>query len=368
MKIGILAAELTPGSGWATYSLSLLRALRDLGAELVIATPRNSPPSPEWQQQPILPTVTPPDRGTLPRLLAAYPALRRRFAACDVIHTLVEPYAPLAVALAGARPAFITGHGSYVHLPRVRRWPVGALYARAFRRSRMICVSAHTAQIAQQITPGLRTQVIPNGVDAVRFAELPPAPEAKGGPLVLASGGVKARKGTLALVQACAVVRQQIPDLRCVVLGGLDAEPAYTAQVRAAINALSLQDCVTLAGYVDDLTLRGWYGAADLFVLPSVQAGWKFEGFGLVYLEAGAAGLPVIGATGSGASDAILHEQTGLLVDHTRLSEALPQAMLRLLQNSDDARHWGRGGRAHAQAQTWTRAAQSLLAAYQAAL
>ena len=70
----------------------------------------------------------------------------------------------------------------------------------------------------------------------------------------------------------------------------------------------------------------------------------------------------------SGASDAILHEQTGLLVDHTRLSEALPQAMLRLLQNSDEARHMGQAGRAHAQAQTWTRAAQSLLAAYQAAL
>ena len=77
----------------------------------------------------------------------------------------------MAAAVAGGRPLLVTAHGSYVNLPRMRRFPVGNLYQRALERARLICVSRYTAQVARELMPGARVQVINNGVDVARFLE-----------------------------------------------------------------------------------------------------------------------------------------------------------------------------------------------------
>jgi phosphatidylinositol alpha-1,6-mannosyltransferase len=165
-----------------------------------------------------------------------------------------------------------------------------------------------------------------------------------------------------------AAVRQQIPGVQCVILGSLNTRSGYIACVKAAIAELGLTDCVHLLGRVSDETLLGWYGAADVFVLPSINDGWKFEGYGLVHMEASAAGLPVIGTTECGAADAIDDGVTGLLVPQSGIAEALPGAILSILSDPARARRMGDAGRARAQRQTWDHVAQQMIALYESEL
>jgi phosphatidylinositol alpha-1,6-mannosyltransferase len=165
-----------------------------------------------------------------------------------------------------------------------------------------------------------------------------------------------------------AVVRQQIPDAQCVILGSIDMDSDYTRQVQEAIVSLGLQEHVHLPGRVPEPTLLAWYGAADVFVLPSINAGWKFEGYGLVHMEASAAALPVIGTRDCGAEDAIDDGVTGLLVPQTGIDDALPQAILSILSDPTHARQMGEAGREKARRETWDHVAQHMIALYESEL
>jgi glycosyltransferase involved in cell wall biosynthesis len=231
--------------------------------------------------------------------------------------------------------------------------------------------------------PGIKTVVVNNGVDVERFAGISrrkfteSTGETSVGqgeiypkhiPTVLTVGGVKARKGTLELVRAMALVHEQIPDVHCIVIGSTDAEPLYTQTVRARIERLGLNDCVHMLGFVPEDVLMDWYANADVFVLPSMNVGWKFEGYGLAHIEASAAGLPVIGTTNCGAEDAIDDGVTGLLVEQARVEELLPSAILRLLTDKTLAAPMGAAGREKARRQTWDHVAAQMLAIYETAL
>lgn len=366
-RVGLLASDLTLRHGWASYSLRLAEALRDAGVELTIVAARNSPPLDGVRVLPMLPTVLPRERAPLLKQALRLPQARAAFATCDIIHATAEPYAPLAAIVAGSRPLFITGHGSYVRYRRVARPPFDRLYAWAYRRSTMICVSHYTARAAHAALPGLHAVVVNNGVDAARFASLPPLDEPPAGPTVLSVGAVKARKGTLELVRAMAAAREQRPDAQCVIIGSLDHEPGYVAHVRAEIARLRLQKTVHLLGHVPERVMLGWYGAAQVFVLPSINAGWKFEGFGLTLMEASAAGLPVIGTRDCGAEDAVEDGVTGLLVPQTSLAAALSGAILSLLNDPARAARMGAAGKARAERQTWSRVAEQVIALYRQA-
>ena len=116
---------------------------------------------------------------------------------------------------------------------------------------------------------------------------------------------------------------------------------------------------------VAEETKLAWYGAADVFALPSLHVGRKFEGFGLIYLEASASGLPVIGTLDSGAEDAIEHGGTGLLVPQSGVTGALADAIISLLRNPERASQMGAAGRDSVQNRTWDNAARQWLALYE---
>jgi phosphatidylinositol alpha-1,6-mannosyltransferase len=284
---------------------------------------------------------------------------------CDIIHSTVEPYAPLARLVAGRRPCCITAHGSFVRSLPQRRWPGGWLYRQSLRHSHLVCVSNYTANVAQQVLPGVRTSVIANGIDAAVFNAAPSQKIATQGPTILSVGEVKARKGTLELLQAIAVVRQSIPDVQCVIIGNVDKASDYVAQVRQEISALGLEGQVHLLDQVGDSTLANWYAAADLFVVPAINVGAKFEGFGLVFLEASAAGLPVVGTSGSGVEDAIDDGVTGLLVPQSTVTADLPNAIITLLTDRARAERMGAAGREWAKNHGWDVAVSKLLTLYE---
>ena len=367
MRIGLIAPDLSTENGWATYSLNLIRQLRARGIATTIVCARNSA-AVEFETHPLLPTVTPPERHTFIKSLRLIPRVKRLLRDCDLVHSTIEPYAILAAAVAGGRPLFATAHGSYVNLPRMRRFPVGNLYRRAFQRARLICVSRYTAQAARELMPGARVQVISNGVDIARFLEPPAQQVKKRGPTVVAAGGIKPRKGTLQLVEAIAVLRERLPQAQCLIMGNPQPGSAYTTQVERRIDELGLRDNVHIMGFVEDELMRAWLAAADVFALPAMNDGYWFEGFGLVLVEAGAAGTAVVGTDGCGVADAIKHGETGLVVSQADVAEALPRALLELLENPARATKMGAAGRRRAQSQTWASVAEQVIDLYQQAL
>jgi phosphatidyl-myo-inositol dimannoside synthase len=94
----------------------------------------------------------------------------------------------------------------------------------------------------------------------------------------------------------------------------LAGEGPATPAVRAAVARNGLEDRVRLLGRVTDVELARLYSGADLFVMPNVPVAGDIEGFGVVMLEAGANGLPVVGAGIEGIRDVVRDGENGHLV------------------------------------------------------
>ena len=183
------------------------------------------------------------------------------------------------------------------HLDTFTTPALAACHERAIVRPRaLVCVSA---AVAAEVAAGWgrAATVIPNGVDAARFADAAgPAGEPgrrtwreRLGRYVLAVGGIEPRKGTLDLVEAFADVQARRPELSLVVAGGetLFDYRDYRAQVEDRAAQLGVRPVVL--GPVTDRELPALVAAADVFAFPSTK-----EGFGLAAMEALAAGVPVV--------------------------------------------------------------------------
>lgn len=370
MHLGIVTCELKPTHGWARYSLDLLTALHRAGIRLTVAASSSSPTDFPFPVYPILPEAVPAPRFLPPRLGLAIPRVWAALRGADLIHTLIEPFSHLGAVVAGHRPHLISAHGTYAALPTLAHPISRPVYARTYRRAaNIICTSRYTQGVLLKSVPQARSTVIPNAVDAADFAMRVQAaqPFEKTGAVILTVGAVKPRKGVLALIRAFSAVHQRHPESHCVVVGSL-SDTVYADTLRSEIARLDLENHVTLTGRVSDDDLMRWYRTADVFALPALNDGPRFEGFGLVYLEASAAGLPVIGTRDCGAQEAIIDRQTGLLVSQTGVVDELTAALGQLLDSPTLSIQLGENGRAHAATQTWERAAQAFIAAYEQAL
>ena len=161
-----------------------------------------------------------------------------------------------------------------------------------------------------------------------------------GGVHLLYAGAVTRAKGVLDLLNALRRIPGEPPWVMHIV-GNTEAEPETTRMLRQGIIALPEPERVHVYGHVDDERLEALYAMADLFVLPS-----RWEGYGIVFLEAMARGLPVVATTAGAIPEVVEHMRTGLLVapgDAKGLAEALETTIadtplrLRLGQAAHDA-------------------------------
>ena len=162
----------------------------------------------------------------------------------------------------------------------------------------LVCVSRHWQdRLAEEFR--VRATLIPNGIDAARFAgagaSRGSARDAFGWSdrrIVLAVGGIEPRKGSRTLLAAFARLHRSDPALLLAIAGGetLFDYADYRAGWEEDLRASGLPgDAVTILGRIDDDAMPGMYRGADVLAMPSER-----EGFGLVALEAMAAGTPVV--------------------------------------------------------------------------
>ena len=188
---------------------------------------------------------------------------------------------------------------------------------------------------------GVAAKVVPNGVDLDRFAPVDEATRRRlrervgAGPggrfLFLAVGGVEPRKGSVYAFRALARLKRELdPPPVLAVVGGHSFQD-YTAYREAALAdlpglELTLGEDVVLLGTVDEAELGGWYAAADALCFPSVK-----EGFGLVVLEAMAAGLPIVASDLPVFGEYLVDGESALLpavADEVALAAAMRQVVV----------------------------------------
>jgi phosphatidylinositol alpha-1,6-mannosyltransferase len=174
-------------------------------------------------------------------------------------------------------------------------------------------------------------------------------------PVVLSVGNLKERKGYHISLQAFAELQKEFPDARYRIVGsGLGSR--YHKRLLRQVRRLGLRN-VDFLGPVDRESLNRLYTESSMFVLTSQEEGDHFEGFGLVFLEAGAHGLPVIGSRTGGISDAVQDGITGFLFDSLDVS-AVAGAMIHMVRDPEMARRLGRAGRTLAESLSWERYAR----------
>ena len=197
----------------------------------------------------------------------------------------------------------------------------------------------------------MRGELCRRGVDVQRISVVPAAvpdfadlPERARRPprSLLTVGRLIPRKGQDVVIRAMGMLRTRYPQLRYVVVGdGPDRE-----RLQHLVAEHSLQDRVRLVGRLGAEQLEGALQDADLFVMPArEESGGDTEGYGLVFLEAGARGLPVVGGRSGGVPAAVVSGENGELVDRPQEPEAVAQVLGSLLSDAGRMARLGAGGR-----------------------
>ena len=230
------------------------------------------------------------------------------------------------------------------------------------RADRVVAVSRFTAEHA--IAAGARAervQVINPGVDAAPFAAAAARPSGRSNGLrLLTVARLVERKGIDTVLRALPEIARRHPTLRYAIAG----EGPDRARLEALAAQLGVGERVDWLGYVSQEALAPLYASADLFALPSrsIPEQGDIEGFGLVLLEAQAAGTPVIAARSGGMPDAVHDGVTGVLIAPDD-SAALARVASELLADPARRARMSEAARTFAAGKTWHATARSFLAA-----
>jgi phosphatidylinositol alpha-mannosyltransferase len=202
-------------------------------------------------------------------------------------------------------------------------------------------------------------QVIPNGVDLAHFGNrnLPPLPQFSDGLNILFVGRLEPRKGFRYLMEAYAQVKTRLPQVRLLVAGPYTAQESLPFE--RELQRRRLGD-VHFVGYLSEQDLARYYQTSQVFCAPSIG----FESFGMVLLEAMAAGTPVVAFDIEGYRNLITHPVGGLLVKPRDVS-ALADAVIHVLQSGELRQAMSRYGQATAARYTWDRVADQVLDCYE---
>jgi len=169
--------------------------------------------------------------------------------------------------------------------------------------------------------------------------------------ILLTVGRLQHRKGQNMVLAALPELLIRHPDLHYVMAGG--STPQMREYFESLVRELHLEGHVTILTDLSNKAIASLYRECEIFVMANREMpDGDTEGYGIVFLEAGAWGKPVIGGRAGGAVEAVDDGVTGLLVDGQDPSD-IAAAVGRLLNDPDMARRMGEAGRAKVSRNTW---------------
>jgi phosphatidylinositol alpha-1,6-mannosyltransferase len=316
-------------------------------------------------------------RGSVDMLLATCaPTLAKLALAEGFDHALHAQWttAPASLALRGLgrlKKVSIAAHGRELLLEPWRavgfaQRSYDGVRRQALRRAdRILAGSEYTAGLVRDlgVEPG-RIAVTRYGTDPSRFCPRDASALRErlglgGRPVLLTISRLVARKGIDSVLAVLPSVRRAVPGVAYVVAG----DGPERGRLEAEARAHGVADAVHFVGPVEDEELPLWYSLGDVFVMPSRSEPPDVEGFGIVFLEAGACERPVVALRSGGVPDAVADGVSGLLVEPDD-PRALGARLSELLLDPARAAELGRRGRERVRSElNWDSVTERTLAA-----
>ncbi len=294
-------------------------------------------------------------------------SVRRAAKSADIIHAFDGfPYGVLAyLGTIGMRNKriIINGVGTYAVKPLLN--PVkGWFLKRAYKKAdSVLCISNYTLSRIKKHVPSLSNlSVVHLGVDGSKFNVEGFKKNKNDQPHLLVTGEIKSRKGQIFTVRAVNELKETYPGIKLTIVGYVGSK-AYYEDILEFIENNDLKKHVEFLRGITDEELGEVYKKADIYVMPSLSREENFEGFGLVYIEAGLYGVPSIGSRGSGAEDAIVDGKTGYLIEQESV-EDIVNAVKRIF-SQDDYQALSKEAREFAQEFTWEKTVAGYIDAYE---
>jgi phosphatidylinositol alpha-mannosyltransferase len=366
MKIALVSPyDFAHPGGVNNHIAALERQFTKMGHEVVVIAPASKPISAFGSR--FVPIGRPwpyPSSGSVARISLS-PWLtqqvrdvldREKF---DIIH-LHEPLCP-ALCATVIRESNGNNVGTF-HAVDSRGytlwWPLTVMYLRKWFRklNARIAVSRAAMEFSNKHFPGDYT-IIPNGVDVEHFAQdVPPIDDFRDGKInILFVSRLEKRKGVNYLIKAYKRAKREIPDLRLIIVG---SHTRWSKKYEMQIRWSGLPD-VIFTGRVSYDELPRYYKTADIVCCPATGR----ESFGIILLEAMAAGKPIIASNIKGYADVLTHGSEGLLVP-PRDKKRLAQALVSLITNKALRQEMGARGRSKASGYGWESIARRVLECY----
>jgi phosphatidyl-myo-inositol alpha-mannosyltransferase len=281
-----------------------------------------------------------------PRTLATLSREMRAFGP-DIVH-VHEPFCPgigMKAVLSAPAPVVGTFHSYFSRETTEGRLytAVAPLLRPIWRRvDRRIAVSQAARHSAKGRLGKGDVKILPNGIEVDRFASALPARDLPPGRRLLFVGRLEPRKGLPFAMRAFAQLSTRYPDLSLIVIGD-GPERNAVAQLSPSLRAR-----VHMLGKVSYEALPTYHRAADIFISPATGA----ESFGIVLVEAMAAGLPIVASDIPGYREVARGGRESVLVAPSDAT-ALAAGIARLLDHPDEARQLGANGAQRALAYAW---------------
>jgi len=250
-------------------------------------------------------------------------------------------------------PYVVLAHGEEITVPlhskrrRMTRFMKLTAMRQVFRNAdRVIVNSRHTEETVHAFAGSeVATRILHPGADLQVFHPEGPDLRQELGlgqrPVILTVGHLMHRKGQVRVIEAMPRVLRQLPEAVYLMAG----TGVHEVAMRQAAKAAGVEHAVRFLGHVEEEALPSLYRTADVFTLANRNLpDGDFEGFGIVYLEAAASGLPVVVGERTGNADAVIDDVTALRVNPEDPGD-LAGALMRLLQDGALAKRMGAAGR-----------------------
>ncbi len=223
----------------------------------------------------------------------------------------------------------------------------------------IVCNSSFTAGLVDKyyarefsnkisvVNPGIDAHVTCNMEHGIKIKE---EYDLEGKFVLLSISRLIKRKGIDKVIELMPGLIKEIPNLVYVIAGGGPDEEELKKFARGSASNLEVEsqdDNVIFLGQISEKDKWTWLDACDIFILPSREEKGNIEGFGIVYLEASLMGKPVVAGNHGGVSDAVIHNETGLLVD-PESNQEIKNAILKLYKNVDLRKELGTRGKERA--------------------
>lgn len=299
--------------------------------------------------------------------------IRAHLKDCDIIHAVdAFPYGLAAIlcSFGFRKRIFMTaiGSGSIGVLTQIF---YSRFIKRIYRRAdEFTAISNYTAKRIKNEIPDLKIKVINLGVGLNLFEKRETDQNLKKEildkkPYLLSDGALKSRKGYEYSIPAFAKVSKRLPELKYVIIRSkTDRGYDYVEKIENIIKSLGLEDKVFFFYNISDDLRRVIYNNAELFFLMPQEGLRDVEGFGLVFLQAAASGLPVVTSKGSAPEDAILDGKNGFLVS-PKDTNAISEAIVKILEDNNLREKFSEESRKFAKYMSWDKTAGQYIDLYE---